>query len=41
MTLLVKQIIPALTNMDIKEIISKIVYQTPIFLAPFGNGLKK
>ena len=31
MTLLVKQIIPALTNMDIKEIISKIVYQTQYF----------
>ena len=30
--------IPAFTKIDTKEIISKIVYQTPILRAPFGNG---
>ena len=39
-TLLVKQMIPALTKMEIKEIISRMVYQMPIFLAPFGMGLR-
>ena len=38
-TLLVKQIIPAFTKIETKEIISRIVYHTPMLRAPFGKGL--